>query len=152
MCPVFCYTGANCQHGGSADDIHYGSIHFYVYGLNKADLNLKEFKSHQRASFPSAFHPNPWMQEGLNQRARRWWHSFTLSGRYNFTMLSLFLSFSVKEISSAVDLLWFSPKKMGTSLVGGRDLNLTKVWLKLVSGVTDCPRNFSSLFNSLSPC
>jgi hypothetical protein len=65
---------------------HYGSIHFYAYGSNKADLNLKESKSHQRGSFPSAFHPNPWMQEGLNQRARHWWRSFTLSGFENMTV------------------------------------------------------------------
>jgi len=85
-CALFLVTLVPTANMEALRMIHYGSIHFYVYGSNKADLNLKESKSHQRGSFPSAFHPNPWMQEGLNQRARHWWRSFTLSGFDNMTV------------------------------------------------------------------
>jgi hypothetical protein len=58
-CALFFVTLVQTANMEALRMIHYGSIHFYVHGWNKADLNLKESKSHQRGSFPSAFHPNP---------------------------------------------------------------------------------------------
>jgi len=41
-----------------------------VYGSNKADLNLKEFKSDERGSFPCAFHPQPMDARRLEPKSK----------------------------------------------------------------------------------
>jgi hypothetical protein len=66
---------ANCQHGRSVDDPlqQYPSLCVWV--------KQSRFESQRIQVSPERFFP-----KCLNQRARHWWRSFTLSGFENMTV------------------------------------------------------------------